>query len=206
MVRDGVISKVVSFPSGRNFIIRQIAKSFKVNFEIADSLLHLYIDNKADKDVITKMTSVLLNVKKEWLIYCENALADLSGGFAFPSVVFITSEDDVASIYEDFIKNSNVSSNPLPVFDQNADVIKIDTKLLANDYNPTPKFSYDEFIEHIPFAETRTYVKRVLSYFVTNQKLYEDKIDVKRYKYLIEQNPFQIKEPISLKEEWQFKL
>lgn len=84
---------------------------------------------------------------------------------------------------------------------------KNDTRSNASESQPIYRnLPYDEFIEHIPFAETRTYVKRVLNFFVTNQKLYEEKIDIKRFKYLIEQNPYQIKEPISLKEEWDFKL
>lgn len=61
---------------------------------------------------------------------------------------------------------------------------------------------FDVFIEHIPFVETRTYVKRVLSFYATYQKIYDEKIDIKKMKFLIEKNPYKIKEPISLKEEW----
>ncbi|OFZ31333.1 MAG: hypothetical protein A2622_01720 [Bdellovibrionales bacterium RIFCSPHIGHO2_01_FULL_40_29] len=61
---------------------------------------------------------------------------------------------------------------------------------------------FDTFIEHIPFGETRTYVKRVLNFFVTYQKIYDEKIDIKKVMFLTEKNPYQIKEPISLKEEW----
>lgn len=61
---------------------------------------------------------------------------------------------------------------------------------------------YDIFIEHIPFSETRTYVKRVLNYNLMYQKLYEDKLDVKGTMWLTEKIPFTLSEPISLKEEW----
>lgn len=61
---------------------------------------------------------------------------------------------------------------------------------------------YDVFIEHIPFNETRTYVKRVLSYILTYQKLYEDKLDAKTTRWIIEKIPFKLREPILLKEEW----
>lgn len=64
---------------------------------------------------------------------------------------------------------------------------------------------YDVFIEHIPFNETRTYVKRVLSYILTYQKLYEDKSDYAGTKWLIEKNPFRLQEPIVLKEVWPFE-
>jgi hypothetical protein len=63
---------------------------------------------------------------------------------------------------------------------------------------------FDVFVEHIPFSETRTYVKRVLSFFKTYQKLYDEKSDFKKSKWLIEKNQFKISEPISLKEEWDF--
>lgn len=63
---------------------------------------------------------------------------------------------------------------------------------------------YDVFIEHIPFNETRTYVKRVVSYILTYQKLYEDRIDIKTSKWIIEKIPFKLTEPILLKEEWPF--
>lgn len=61
---------------------------------------------------------------------------------------------------------------------------------------------YDIFIEHIPFAETRTYVKRVLSYNLTYQKLYEEKLDAKTTNWIIEKIPFKLQEPVILKEEW----
>ena len=38
------------------------------------------------------------------------------------------------------------------------------------------------------------------------QKIYDEKIDLKKIKFLTEKNPFQIKEPISLKEEWDVPL
>ncbi len=63
---------------------------------------------------------------------------------------------------------------------------------------------FDVFVEHIPFGETRTYVKRVLSFMKTYQKLYEDKQDYKKSQWMIEKNKFKIAEPISLKEEWDF--
>lgn len=68
------------------------------------------------------------------------------------------------------------------------------------------EIDFDVFIEHIPFVETRTYVKRVLNFYTTYQKVYDEKIEVKKIKYLIEKNPYQIKEPISLKEEWDISI
>lgn len=60
----------------------------------------------------------------------------------------------------------------------------------------------DIFIEHIPFNETRTYVKRVLNFYLAYNKLYDEKFDPKQMRWLISNSPYTLKEPISLKEEW----
>lgn len=63
----------------------------------------------------------------------------------------------------------------------------------------------DVFIEHIPFNETRTYVKRVLNFYLAYSKLYDEKFDPKQMRWLISNSPYSLKEPISLKEEWPAK-
>lgn len=65
---------------------------------------------------------------------------------------------------------------------------------------------FDVFVEHIPFVETRTYVKRVLSYYNTYQKIYDDRFDFKKSVWMIEKNKFKLIEPISLKEEWDLQV
>ena len=65
------------------------------------------------------------------------------------------------------------------------------------------KVDYDVFIEHIPFAETRTYVKRVLTFKSTYDKLYQKKMSIEELSYLIKPQPVEIKDTISLKEEWE---
>jgi len=60
----------------------------------------------------------------------------------------------------------------------------------------------DVFIEHIPFNETRTYVKRVINFYLAYQKLYDEKFDLKSSQWLISKNQINLKEPVSLKEEW----
>lgn len=69
------------------------------------------------------------------------------------------------------------------------------------DINNT-NMDYDIFIEHIPFNETRSYVKRVVSYMLTYQKLYDDKLDAKSTKWIIEKIPYKLQEKFLLKEEW----
>lgn len=87
--------------------------------------------------------------------------------------------------------------------------------LVASAYNGGPHrvklwlrnwgdIDFDVYVEHIPFSETRTYVKRVLSFHTTYQKIYDEKLDYKKFQWLIEKNPYKLVQPISLKEEWDF--
>ncbi|MFN8790526.1 MAG: transglycosylase SLT domain-containing protein [Bdellovibrionales bacterium] len=61
--------------------------------------------------------------------------------------------------------------------------------------------SADEFIEHIPFAETRNYVKKVLSNMQIYRELYGTQ--KKLMNPLSESFSYKLKGPLSLKEEWE---
>jgi soluble lytic murein transglycosylase len=73
---------------------------------------------------------------------------------------------------------------------------------LKNQKEGESNLDNDVFIEHIPFNETRTYVKRVLNFYLAYSKLYDEKFDPKQMRWLISNTPYTLKEPISLKEEW----
>lgn len=61
---------------------------------------------------------------------------------------------------------------------------------------------YDAFIEHIPFAETRTYVKRVLTFHSIYEKIYKKQVKEDELKYLLKAIPYKAPEVSPLKEEW----
>lgn len=144
LVQNGVITKLGSFPSGRNFLIRQIIKTFNASPEIAESTLHLYTDKKLDDENTRLMEEVLINTEKEWSIYLENSLTDLSADMSLPSHVYITADPDVTSIYNDFLKLQKTDATAY--FRQNAQIVPIDTELLKNLYTLVPGTRVDPFI------------------------------------------------------------
>lgn len=62
---------------------------------------------------------------------------------------------------------------------------------------------FDKFIEHIPFNETRTYVKRVITYRAIYDRLYNKALESDKYMYLLNPLPVKAEESQSLKEEWE---
>ncbi len=144
LIDNDVISQASSFPSGTNFILRQIAKSFSVSTEIAKSTLTLFVEGKLDKEVSTKMELVINDVEKEWSIYFEKALEELSNGKNLPSRVYITSENEVSSIYKTFLKLPKADTTS--TFRKNADIVYIENKFFAQLYKNDSITAPNEFI------------------------------------------------------------
>ena len=143
-VKEAIITGTISFPSGKNFIIRQIAKVFNVPTEVAESILHLYNINKTDSSTLRTMQEVLINVEKEWSIYFEDALAGLSPQMNLPSKVFLTADSNVAQIFIDFIKLSKADSTLN--FRKIVDVVHVNGNLLSHLLQNNPANNPDEFI------------------------------------------------------------
>lgn len=69
------------------------------------------------------------------------------------------------------------------------------------------QLDYDVLIEHIPFAETRTYTKRVLTFRATYDRLYvSNQFSHDKFKYLTEKIPFKPPENSKLSEDWDYKI
>jgi hypothetical protein len=144
LVKSNVITETVSFPSGRNFIVRQISKAFDVSPEIALSTLHMCVDGKADDDMVNKMQELLNTVEKEWSIYMEDAITSISKDAVLPSRVYITSDKDVSSIFINFLQLSKTDNTY--AFRKNIDVVYVDHQSLEKLYKSESMFSGDEFM------------------------------------------------------------
>lgn len=144
LVRGDIIVDTVTIPSGRNFIIRQIAKSFNTSTEIAESTLRLYLDKKLQDDVNTKMSEVVSAVESEWSVYIENALTELSPDMNLPSTMFLTAEKDVSEMYINFLAAPKSDSTTL--FRKNLKLEHINLEKTASFYTNESGYILDEFI------------------------------------------------------------
>ena len=144
LVSNNAIIETVSFPSGRNFIIRQIAKKFSVSNEIAESLLHIYKSRAADEETTLNMQSVISDIEKEWSIYFENAFMELSKEAIPPSYVYIMAESDVTALYNDFIKISKADNTS--AYRKEINVVNITENTLSGFYNGNKRFLPNDFI------------------------------------------------------------
>ena len=144
LVEDNVVIKSISMPSGRNFIIRQIAKKLDLSAEIAESNFHLYAEGKLDEKTKIQIQTILLDVEKEWSIYLESAIQEFSSQKNIPSTVYLTVDSDVAPIYKDFL--SLVKTDSTAEFRKNMNLIHINKETLSHFYETQTEVEVNEFM------------------------------------------------------------
>ena len=144
LVLDGAIFGSASFPSGRNLILRQISKSFNTSAEIAESTLHMYQSKKTTPPVTESINQIFMDIEKEWIVYFDNMLQELSPNAILPKKLYVTADNDVASIFIDFLKSSE--GDFTSVFKKTGVLTHIDQELLRPFYQENPVVKTDQFI------------------------------------------------------------
>ncbi len=144
LVQNNIILQTVSFPSGRNFVIRQIAQTLAISPEIAESNFHLWSSQKATDEITQEMQVILAEVEKEWAIYFENALAELFSDNTIPNKIYITADDDVALLYTEFLKVPKLDGTSQ--FRNAVSVVHLNNDILSQMLRKNPRVQPDEFI------------------------------------------------------------
>ena len=147
LVQDSVIVQSVSMPSGRNFILRQVSKTFDVSIEIAESMLHLYNAGKTDESQAQKMQELVALIEREWAIYFENALLELSTTLSLPANLYLMAESDVLHIYKEFITLQKIDTTSS--FRKTVNVLAVDELAVSKFYKNDSTGRVSEFIAFV---------------------------------------------------------
>ena len=143
-IKDGSIVGTTSFPLGRNLILRQISKAFHTTTEIAESTIHMYQSKKINPSLTSDVEKVFADIEKEWAVYFENMLLELSPNMILPKKVYVTANNDTASVFIDFLKSSPDDS--ASVFKKTMTVIHVNLDSLKPFYESVSSVQVDEFI------------------------------------------------------------
>ncbi len=104
MIKKDIIRESISFPMGRNFMVRGLALELGVDLRQAETYLSLYKDEHLDDATLKKIEPAVSKIKTEWLKNFQDFLSTLSNDISIPSTVFITVEKDLAKFFGDIIK------------------------------------------------------------------------------------------------------
>lgn len=144
LVKDDMIEKTVSMPSGRNFILRQLSKKLSVTYEITESTLRLYSVGKLTEDMNSKVSEVLNEIEKEWAIYFENAILELAPDGKLPQEIFLTADNDMAHIFVEFLKIQKLDATA--TLRKQLKLNYLDIEKLKTFFDNKSGFILDEFI------------------------------------------------------------
>ena len=107
LAKDNVLLESISFPAGKNMLIRALISGMKTTPAAATSELKLYLENKCTREHAQRIEKLLESASKEWLVFFEDALVQFASEFPIPRTIFYTVDDDATKWFEAAIKQTD---------------------------------------------------------------------------------------------------
>lgn len=107
LAKDNVLLESISFPAGKNILVRALVDGMKTAPAAAQTELRLYLENKSTREHREQVEKILEGAAKEWLTFFEDALSQFSTEFPIPRTIFYTADDDVMKWFENAIRETN---------------------------------------------------------------------------------------------------
>ncbi len=101
IVKNDLLLQSVSFPFGKNFLLRKISKALGKSGGEALSLYRMYADMKLEKNTIDQLAKILAEARVEWLAQFQHSLEDINKEFTLPDTIFMTADRDTVSWFVD---------------------------------------------------------------------------------------------------------
>lgn len=109
LAKDNVLLESISFPVGKNMLIRGLVDEMKITSTAAAAALTLYLEGKPIRENTRQVEEILDKKSAEWRRLFEDSLAQFASEFPIPRTIFYTADDDVAKWCEKAISATNYS-------------------------------------------------------------------------------------------------
>lgn len=113
MIKKDSIQESVSYPIGRNFVMRELTYKLKCSIDEATSYLSLYKDGHMSDAHLRKIEPIIDNIKAEWLDKFQVSLSTLTNDISIPATIFITVDQDVVDFFSEIIKTEQFNQYTL---------------------------------------------------------------------------------------------
>ncbi len=111
LARDNVLLESISFPAGKNLLIRALVSGMKTTPAAAISELNLYLENKSTKEHAKQIEEILGKATAQWTQFFQDAIAQFATEFPIPRTIFYTTDDNVTKWFEQAIVNASLEKN-----------------------------------------------------------------------------------------------
>jgi hypothetical protein len=113
IINKNILSNSISYPLGRNFMIRRVADSLNCTLSEAKSFISLYKDGHAAGSVEKKLKPIIDKLKTEWLSGFQQSLVNLSDDISIPATIFITVDQELKDFFSEIIKTEQFNQYTL---------------------------------------------------------------------------------------------
>lgn len=109
-IRKNCIEEIVSFPRGKNFMLRKIASNFNALPQEVVSLLNTYFQGHlSDKDKI-KIDDIMKKSEEEWCNFFRKALESINENSPLSQDLFLIGDKEISDKFIKCAENSNFSN------------------------------------------------------------------------------------------------
>ncbi len=113
MIKQDILRESISFPLGKNFIIRGVGEGLKITLDEAKSLVSIYKDGHMEDATRAKLEPVISKLKADWLKEFQESLSNLTNDISIPATIFITIDQDLLDFFSEIIKTEQFSQYTL---------------------------------------------------------------------------------------------
>ncbi len=99
MIKKNILYESISFPLGRNFIIREVASALDCSLGEAQSYISLLQDGHAAELLAKKLKPIISEFQLEWLYEFQKSLANLSNDISVPATIYLVVDKDLAAFF-----------------------------------------------------------------------------------------------------------
>jgi hypothetical protein len=99
----------VSFPAGKNMLIRTLVEKLKTTPALAMSELDLYANHHSTPDHVAQVEAALAEATKTWQASFQDALRQFAKEFPIPHTIFYTADDSMSEWFEAAIAKTSTA-------------------------------------------------------------------------------------------------
>ena len=108
IIKDDILVEALSFPFGKNNIVREVAEKLRSNEADALSKIIIHKSGAFDSKTDSIISAVIFGSMKKWQEMFKNIFFKASGTISMPKKIFFMSDEDVENLMADFIKSYRI--------------------------------------------------------------------------------------------------
>lgn len=130
IVSNGVLSAMMSFPMGKNSVIRSLSSKLNKSEDESRSLFRMHATKMLTAEEKARVDDVLQYIHTEWVKLFRDAIISLPRSISLPTSVFLVGDDDTTVWFKEVLESGDYSQDI--VTDKKFRVITVEGPLLLD--------------------------------------------------------------------------